>query len=75
MTQEQEQALEWALNQNYQSVAARYSKTLAEMYVKAEAELKEAVELIDRIRNDDTGDWSFLMFFIDKWCGMREDKP
>ena len=31
MNQEQRQAYEWAKNQNYQSVAARYAKILAEL--------------------------------------------
>ena len=31
MDQEQRQAYEWAKNQNYQSVAARYAKILAEL--------------------------------------------
>lgn len=31
MTPEQKQAYEWAKNQDYQSVAARYAKTLASL--------------------------------------------
>lgn len=35
---ELQQAIDWALNQNYQSVAARYAKTIAEAYVERQKE-------------------------------------
>lgn len=46
MTVEQKQAYEWAKNQEYQSVAARYAKTLAGLVDELQAE-------IERLQNFD----------------------
>lgn len=40
MTVEQKQAYEWAKNQDYQSVAARYAKTLAGLVDELQAEIE-----------------------------------
>lgn len=38
-----------------------------ELADKQTANLQVAVELIDEIRNDETGDWDFIMFLIKKY--------
>ena len=40
MTDEQRQAYEWAKNQDYQSVAARYAKTLAGLVDELQAKIE-----------------------------------
>ena len=40
MTEEEAQAFEWALHQQFQSVAARYARTLAE-YIKRKAPMRD----------------------------------
>lgn len=39
MNPEQQKAYEWAKNQNYQSVAAQYAKTLADLIYSLQADL------------------------------------
>lgn len=48
-----------------------YRKTTAQL-IESQCREKAAVELIDKIRNDATGDWGFIMFLIDKWRGPQE---
>ena len=54
-------------------------KIIADLIDSLTAQLTEsqrrenaAVELIDEIRSDATGDWSFIMFKIDNWRGPQE---
>lgn len=42
MNAEQQAAFEWAKNQNFQSVAARYAKTLADLIESLQAQLAES---------------------------------
>ena len=50
MTAEQKQAYEWAKNQNYQSVAARYAKELCRVIEALQAENAEKGKEIERLR-------------------------
>lgn len=57
MTDEQKQAYEWALNQQYQSVAARYARTLAEYIRQERIALKNPQPLtLEELRRMD-GEW------------------
>lgn len=48
MNKEQEIAYQWALNQNYQSVAARYARVLAE-YIRYNQGAEKMIEAIERL--------------------------
>ena len=52
MTAEQKQAYEWAKNQNYQSVAARYAKELCRVIAALQAENAAKVQEIERLRKE-----------------------
>ena len=60
MNQEQRQAYEWAKNQNYQSVAARYAKILAGL-VDEMTPPNEALTL-EELREMSYTDWVWVVF-------------
>ena len=51
--------------------AADVIVTLLVEVTSLRAKLDAAVELIDEIRNDDTGDIGYIFFKIDKWRGAE----
>lgn len=59
MTVEQKQAYEWAKNQDYQLVSARYAKTLADLVDELQAE-------IERLQNFDPEDVSKMFMNCEK---------
>lgn len=52
MTVEQKQAYEWAKNQDYRSVAARYAKTLAGLVDELQEEIERLEEQLTIVTND-----------------------
>ena len=62
MTDEQKQAYEWALNQQYQSVAAKYARTLAE-YIRQDRIARQNPRLLtlDELRKYKHGDPIYLV--------------
>ena len=54
MNEEEKLAYEWAKNQNYQSVAARYSKILSDYIDHSSDLLEQAAEEIENIYGRET---------------------
>ena len=52
MTAEQKQAYEWAKNQSYQSVAARYAKELCGVIDALQSESTQKDKEIERLRKE-----------------------
>ncbi len=55
MTNEEKAALEWALNQNYNSVAARYARILARHILKTE---DTEIKFLRHYRDTTVGLWA-----------------
>jgi hypothetical protein len=67
MTNDVKRAYEWALNQNYQSVAAQYARILAEHISAAHEQEKEMGEWI--ITDGDSGSYELgIPSWIDVQC-------
>jgi len=72
MNDEQRQAFKWALNQEYQSVAARYARTLA-LYVAEHTGDIEAIQGIEALYPNWRGKFTTLVEAI-KWHTDGQDK-
>lgn len=54
MNDEEKQSYEWAKNQSYQSVAARYAKILADYIDHVNGLLESAIEEIENVYGQET---------------------